>query len=468
VPPPIGGGRAGIRSVTNPPLNFTSGSGVGIQSVDGDISTTMPPTSTLPPSGIWQPPQIPTLVGEKQLVSPYTYAPIVIEASLSFKTLTPDWALTNRVALENTIKATLGLSAYEEVKVTRVMSLAMNQGSAAGYGFGATGAGGSSFGSSRDDGASSSGSSTELLDDTGGQLPSGRRGLFELFVNRADRKAVTYVRTPMLRGSANEQRLRKLVTEDTSAQIRANRKLRKLEQDPGVHVDYLVGIRSKGREAMMTGNMARMGQGDLALTSAFLMTLDQQLVMQGRPRQNLKTIDVGFSAPRVKTINDLTTPQPTLFSSGFGTTTTTTTTLKPKTLMGALSAMGNVDTGKLAKNPMFLGGAGVVFLLLSAYFWRKLRAPGRDTGSYGSSTTASDRYSPKGGGDLKLKQYRSQSAPYKNRIDDSWAVSDVSRDRSRGRSGGRGGKRKKRTSSSESESSRSSSRSSSSGGSSSS
>jgi hypothetical protein len=91
----------------------------------------------------------------------------------------------------------------------------------------------------------------------------------------------------------------------------------------------------------------------------------------------------------------------------------------------------------------------------------KLRAPGRDTGSYGSSTTASSK------GDLRLKNYRSQSAPYNRKVEDSWGVSDFSE--SRGRSKGRSkSKNKKRASSSESESSHSSSRSASSGGSSSS
>ena len=108
---------------------------------------TDPPTSTLPPGGVWQPPQIPSLGGDKQLVSPYTYAPIVIESSLTFKTLSADWAVTNRGPIEGTIKATLGLSAYEEVKITRIMSLTTNQGMSDGYGLGGSGAGGSSFGS---------------------------------------------------------------------------------------------------------------------------------------------------------------------------------------------------------------------------------------------------------------------------------------------------------------------------------
>ena len=108
----------------------------------------------------------------------------------------------------------------------------------------------------------------------------------------------------MLRGTLNRKTssLRKLITQDTTRQIRADKRLRKLGNELGVHIDYIIGIRSQNRQSMMTGNMERMGQGDLALTSAFLMTLDQQLVMQGQPRENLRAIDVGFSTPVVRSI----------------------------------------------------------------------------------------------------------------------------------------------------------------------
>ena len=131
--------------------------------------------------------------------------------------------------------------------------------------------------------------------------------------------------------------------------------------------------------------------------------------------------------------------------------------------MGALGALGGMDSNALASNPLVLGGAGVVFLLILYVLVNKLRAPGRDTGSYGSSTTASSK------GDLRLKNYRSQSAPYNRKVEDSWGVSDFSESRGRSKDRRSRSKNKKRASSSESESSGSSrSRSPSSGGSSSS
>lgn len=249
-----------------------------------------------------------------------------------------------------------------------------------------------------------------------------------------------------------------MIAEDQTAQIRADPILRKLGNEKGVHIDYIIGIRSKTRQAMMTGNMARMGQGDLALTSAFLMTLDQQLVMQGQPREDLKTMEVGFTAPVVRTIEDLTTTtEPTTPDPhGAG---ITNTTRAPVSIMSAVSSMSSTDPDKLASNPMFLGGAGIVFILLVYILVNRLRSQGRETGSYGSSTTASEgqqRISPKGGfGDLKLKNYRTASAPFSRRVDDSWRLESEDPSRSRGRSRDRGRKKKKRPSSSESSSSES-------------
>jgi hypothetical protein len=299
-----------------------------------------------------------------------------------------------------------------------------------------------------------------------GLYSAGRRGLFEIFFPEG---GVEYVRTPMFRGSA-----RKLLSKSSTETLNISEEKRLLSTQAGVTLDYLVGIRSKDRLAMMAGNMHRMGSGDLAMTQAFLMTLDQNLVMKGRPRENLQANDVGFAPPIVKTVEDATTtPAPTTPDPNEdGDQTTTTTTPAPASALGdALNALGSTDPSELTKNPIALGAGGIVFISIIWFLSGKMRrSRGSDYGSHDSSTTASGGgHSPKGGFDLKLKNYRSQSASYARKTGpgDSWQLSDVGpsrgRSHSRSRSKNRNNRRDRSPSSSGSDSDSSSSGSASSG-----
>jgi hypothetical protein len=100
--------------------------------IEGNI-----PLSTMPPSGVWEPDTIfGTKVGassteqsphynegDKPLPSQFSFAPIVVEATMTFRGTSPVWFLRNKVATEEAIRQTFSISPYEDAKITRIRAV---------------------------------------------------------------------------------------------------------------------------------------------------------------------------------------------------------------------------------------------------------------------------------------------------------------------------------------------------------
>lgn len=250
-PPPVWGGRGGIRSITD------------AERIEGNV-----PVSTMPPDGVWKPPSISSTAsgsnseesphaGDKPLPSAFSYAPIIIEATMNFATLSPAWFLNNKKNVEATLRQTFGLDAYEDAKITRIRAVAYRR--------------------------------RELVEVAGDHDDEGRSA----------KKIPTATRSVFKQAFFGKQ-------------VDENRNLQDVGSSGfnyfGTEIDFLLGLRDESRVFVTENSVRRMEDGDYGMSNTFVLNLKKQLVAEGENPVALEVADISVS--NLRTTLPPTTPAP--------------------------------------------------------------------------------------------------------------------------------------------------------------
>lgn len=132
-----GGSTGGSTAATKSGSDSASSAwSAGRQGAGGVLPTNIQvvpgqPPLALPESGVWTADPIAETVGLSSggaapaaAASPHSHLPVVVASSMTFLTHPPAWVLGSMGQIVTALKATLGLSPYEELRVTRVQGLA--------------------------------------------------------------------------------------------------------------------------------------------------------------------------------------------------------------------------------------------------------------------------------------------------------------------------------------------------------
>lgn len=297
-PPPVFGGRAGIRSITD------------YERISGNV-----PTSTLPPNGVWQPSTIHgTAVGssnseeapystDKPLPSEFSYAPIIIEATMNFRSLSPAWFLNNKEYVEDSLRTTFALSPYEDARITRIRAVVYR---------------------SR-----------------------------ELFMGNQDQVGPAAA-------------ARKLASAFKDVPARKAQGLDGFGSF-GTEIEFILGLRDPNRLPMTEGNVKRMETGDYAMSQAFVLSLNQHLVSQGESPTNLQSQDISVANVVVNTPSTTSAPGSAIASGSSVTAAPQDDSVRTTAAPGAMvkTIVNDDDDSDLPKFlPFVLIAVGVFFIAI--------------------------------------------------------------------------------------------------------